>query len=120
MFYIVEFEELSCEIVPYSWVIKTNETSICSWPPCPLFKVTKLVKNLVEPEDNWSKFSVRVLATAPTYAKAVHKRAKCLRTSDIGTTDTEVETNRKRIQRRISSSEDSDDGNIKGNRYYYC
>ncbi len=63
-FAIVEFiNDNSVAVVPINWLAEVaDQDFVCCWPPLSQSKdVGKLVKEGVEPELDWTQYSVRVL-----------------------------------------------------------
>lgn len=66
---IVEFLcSKSVAIVPVTWL--STEKNLCGWPPknSKLHdKISSIVKNVTDPEDDWKNFKVRVLEKASMF-----------------------------------------------------
>ena len=50
--------------VPTSWLIGRRQTY---WPKVPMKVLTNYVENLLEPEENWDSYTIRILGTASMF-----------------------------------------------------
>ncbi|XP_011314649.1 uncharacterized protein [Fopius arisanus] len=102
VYQIVEFvEEMiengkkSLEIVPASWVTRTEGTTTgtCAFPPPNQYhSVSKMVKELIPPQSSWKTFGVELLTSAKNYDKAERRINRLYRKrSNIDSTDSETE-----------------------------
>ena len=67
MYHVVEFTDSSdlgsCDIIPVTWLTE-NENS-CYWPPYrSTAKVTKAIKSMATPMDDWPMYAVCKIGTA--------------------------------------------------------
>lgn len=64
---VVSFEkEQEVDVTPVCWLTECEK--YCYWPPYREYsKVIKAIKTMAPPQDNWKKYSVRVLATCGMY-----------------------------------------------------
>lgn len=109
---VVQFlDDLTVEAIPSTW-IQGNE---CHWPSFSREKLYNAIRKSEPLNTCWPTHKIKIFrsATYGDYLKARNKAKIAENTSDINTEPEDVEVKRKRIQKILSSSDESiDDSNL--------
>uniref|UniRef100_A0A1Y1LZX5 DUF4806 domain-containing protein n=2 Tax=Photinus pyralis TaxID=7054 RepID=A0A1Y1LZX5_PHOPY len=108
---VVQFlDDLTVEAIPSTW-IQGNE---CHWPSFSMEKLHNAIRKSEPLNTCWPTHKIKIFrnATYGDYLKARNKARIAENTSDINTEPEDVEVKRKRIQKILSSSEESIDDTI--------
>lgn len=57
MFYVVEFEDLSVDVVPDSWLVDNGQR--CFWPPARVSNIVACIKDKKCPEKSWKLYNIK-------------------------------------------------------------
>ncbi|KAK7172359.1 hypothetical protein R3I93_004626 [Phoxinus phoxinus] len=84
-FVVVEFlDSWTVDIIPRNWLTGPEEEE-CHWPPSSTVNVDRCVREGRDPQEDWTKFQVRVLGKAVNGKAARTKLRKAEVTSDLQT-----------------------------------
>ncbi|KAM7288184.1 uncharacterized protein ISCGN_031873 [Ixodes scapularis] len=104
-FAIVEFiNKRLVEVVPSSWI----NGSMCFWPPGKPERINKLVRASAKTQEDWKQHAVEIKEVFSSYERARKKLEKSQFTSDLASTDEEVQRRPVQRPRRFISDSDSD------------
>ncbi|KAG8039616.1 hypothetical protein G9C98_008270 [Cotesia typhae] len=78
------------DLVPSKWITEENGELFCDYPPVEDYdKRDRYTQDLVDADENWEKFSVKILTYANSYSKGKHRLKRSFKTSDLRSTDDE-------------------------------